>query len=160
MGGLKVVQVERGVDAGAAMLFAAAVGYAVSKLSIQPAFAAVGAAIAFVAGFRALRAVQPEAALFELAQFDGRDLELVQVEELLLTDADRIDPPELLLDTALAHFGPDSRVVRLFDPAAMPTPGELKARIDRHLDGSSQAAPADASQALYDALAELRRSLR
>jgi hypothetical protein len=43
----------------------------------------------------------------------------------------------------------------------MPTPGQLKSRIDRHR--SQAAAPAgapDASQALSDALAELRRSLR
>ena len=160
MGGLRVVQVERGVDAGAAMLFAAAVGYAVLTWSATPLLATLSAAIAMIGGFRALRAVPPEAAHFELEQFDGCNFEFTQIEELLLTDADRIDPPELLLDTALAHFGPESRVVRLFDPAAMPTPAELKARIDRHLDGSSQAAPADASQALYDALAELRRSLR
>jgi hypothetical protein len=51
------------------------------------------------------------------------------------------DPPELLLDDAAA--GGDSRVVRLFDPSASP-----------------RAAPPDASQALYDALAKLRRSLR
>jgi hypothetical protein len=43
----------------------------------------------------------------------------------------------------------------------MPTPGQLKARIDRHLEGGGPAeASPDASQALYDALAELRRSLR
>jgi hypothetical protein len=41
----------------------------------------------------------------------------------------------------------------------MPTPGELSDRIDRHLEREPAAAP-DASQALHDALAELRRSLR
>jgi hypothetical protein len=52
-------------------------------------------------------------------------------------------------------------VVRLFDPAAMPTPGELKGRIDDRLDEMPDAArSADAAQALHDALAELRRSLR
>lgn len=53
------------------------------------------------------------------------------------------NPPELLLENALGAPGEDSRVVRLFDPSAAP-----------------QAAPPDASQALYDALASLRRSLR
>jgi hypothetical protein len=62
----------------------------------------------------------------------------------------------LPLDDILAELGSDSRVVRLFDPAAMPSPAELSARIDRHLDP----APADASEALHEALAELRRSLR
>ena len=66
----------------------------------------------------------------------------------------------LLLDDVLADLGPDSRVVRLFDAASMPTPGQLKERIDRHLGGLHPAAPPDASQALYDALAELRLGLR
>jgi hypothetical protein len=86
--------------------------------------------------------------------------------ELLLTDSDRFHPldrdasDELVLEDILAELGPGSRVVRLFDPAAMPTPSQLNARIERHLgEGSASSAPPDASQALYDALAELRRSL-
>jgi hypothetical protein len=67
----------------------------------------------------------------------------------------------LLLDDILAELGPDSRVVRLFDPEAMPTPGQLKSRIDRHLEpGAAQADIPDAGQALHDALDELRRSIR
>jgi hypothetical protein len=96
-------------------------------------------------------------------------------DELLLTEADQVCGDELLLterfqpvgadelvlDDILAELTPDSRVVRLFDPAAMPTPAQLHARIERHLgDGNSAVAPPDASQALYDALTELRRSLR
>ena len=53
------------------------------------------------------------------------------------------DPSELLLDDILAKVGEDSRVVRLFDPSA-----------------AAQAAPPDASQALFDALAQLRHSVR
>ena len=53
------------------------------------------------------------------------------------------EPPVLLLDDMLADVGEDSRVVRLFEPSAAP-----------------RAAPPDASQALYEALAKLRRSLR
>ena len=83
--------------------------------------------------------------------------------ELLLTNADRLyplEPDELVLEDILAELGPESRVVRLFDPAAMPTPGHLNARIEHHLrKESASSAPPDASQALYDALAELRRSL-
>jgi hypothetical protein len=53
------------------------------------------------------------------------------------------------------------RVVHLFDPAAMPTPEEMISRIDRHLEGHTSAAQsADAAQALHEALAELRRSIR
>jgi hypothetical protein len=93
---------------------------------------------------------------------------LAPEDELVLTDADRLeaaaapgqDEP-LVLDDILAAIGPDARVVRLFDRKAMPTPGQLKSRIDRHLgQGSSDAAQSDASQALSDALAELKRSLR
>ena len=64
----------------------------------------------------------------------------------------------LLLDDILAELGPDSRVVRLFDRDAMPTPAELKSRIDRHL-GADGGIP-DAGQALNEALDELRRSIR
>ena len=67
----------------------------------------------------------------------------------------------LWLDDILAKLSSDSRVVRLFDPATMPTPGQLKSRIDEHLD--HEATPeqhAEGVQALHDALAELRRSLR
>ena len=39
---------------------------------------------------------------------------------------------------------------------AMPTPAQLKVRIDRHRDGGTSASPSpDASQALFEALAEL-----
>jgi hypothetical protein len=89
--------------------------------------------------------------------------------ELLLTPGQMLNPPvgtqsdPLLLDDVLAELRPDSRVVQLFDPNRMPTPGELKSRIDRHLGSASTGAPderqPDASQALYDALAQLRRSL-
>jgi len=86
-------------------------------------------------------------------------------DELVLTQADRVAPTRsegpLVLDDILSELGPDSRVVRLFDRKAMPTPGQLKSRIDSHLgQGSAPAGASDASQALADALAELRRSLR
>ena len=102
-------------------------------------------------------------------------------EELILTDADRLaaarsDNPapamdELVLDDIVAEPEPDSRVVRLFDRQAMPSPGQLRQQIDRHLavsdlpekGGPEETGPeetGDASQALSDALSELRRSLR
>ena len=88
--------------------------------------------------------------------------ERLNPDELVLTENDRVDARGPFdLDDILAEMGPDSRVVRLFDPKAMPTPGQLHARIDDHLeDGTAQSAPSDASQALSAALAELRRSLR
>lgn len=90
------------------------------------------------------------------------------VGELFLTLEQRLGgtPPAndesevLLLDDMLARIGPDSRVVRLFDPAAIPTPGELRSRIDRHLQDQQAGNFPDAAQALNDALADLRRSLR
>jgi hypothetical protein len=85
--------------------------------------------------------------------------------ELVLTDADRLHPTAdleepLVLDDVLAAVGADARVVRLFDRKAMPTPGQLGSSIDRHLERDSRSAHPDAAQALSDALAELRRSLR
>jgi hypothetical protein len=108
--------------------------------------------------------------VFDLREFDTSETgELLLTDkvdgELLLTEADRLAPSAsvdpLLLDDVLREIGPDARVVRLFDRKAMPTPGELKSRIDDHVgQASATAAPVDASQALSDALAELRRSLR
>lgn len=91
-----------------------------------------------------------------------------ELDELLLTQADRLPDSAtaaheepLVLDDVLAQLEPGSRVVRLFDPARMPTPGQLDTRIRQHLGSPrAAAAPPDASQALHDALAELRRSLR
>ncbi len=66
---------------------------------------------------------------------------------------------ELVLDD-LADFGPNSRVVRLFDPAAMPRAGQIGAGINRDLQGEpAQIQSAEAAQALQDALAELRRAI-
>ena len=150
------------IDFGAA----AALGAAVAWLCVQLTFGMVAAAAAGLFGLggavAALRRVRPEAISFRLADFDPCDLDPA---ELLLTGADRAeavcsaDSQELVLDDELAPAEPESRVVRLFDVSAMPSPGELKARIDRHLDVPSSAPP-DASQALFDALAELRSSLR
>jgi hypothetical protein len=75
--------------------------------------------------------------------------------------ADNPSEEPLLLDDVLAELGPGSRVVSLFDPEAMPTPGQLKSRIDRHLQpGETASGSSDAGQALHEALAELRRSIR
>ena len=153
------------IDFGAA----AALGAAVAWLCVKLAFGMVSAAAAGLFGLAAagaaLRQVRPQASSFRLADFDACDLDPA---ELLLTSADRPeavaidcrpDRQELVLDDALPPADPESRVVRLFDVSAMPTPGELKARIDRHL-AAPQPGPPDATQALFDALAELRSSLR
>ncbi len=109
---------------------------------------------------------------FELEPLPVPELDDTLLGELLLTDADRLalsdpdepgsaDGGELLLDDILAELAPDARVVRLFDVNAMPTPGQLQASIDRHLSSTdTRSEPPDASDALHQALAELRRSLR
>jgi hypothetical protein len=100
--------------------------------------------------------------------FDLRSIETAEPAELLLGEDDvyrpeasspPTTPDPLELDDVLAQIGPDSRIVRLFDPAKMPTPGELKSRIDSHLDAqSSDSRSAEAAQALHEALAQLRRN--
>ena len=89
--------------------------------------------------------------------------EFQQAEQLMIEHFKPVRAAEeepLLLDDILAQLGPDSRVVRLFDPDAMPTPGQLKSRIDRHLEPGGHPQILDAGQALHDALDELRRSIR
>jgi hypothetical protein len=156
MHGGAAARIETGVDAVAAALFAAAIGYAMhALLAAMPAAAASGT-VAFALCFGGLRRVAPQAPRFD-APDAVRDFAVTPI-GALLSEADRVrSEAELTLDDVLAELGPTSRVVRLFDPAAMPTPGQLQDRIDAHL-ADTQSQP-DASQALLDALAELRRSL-
>ncbi|HEX6741344.1 MAG TPA: hypothetical protein VF079_06065 [Sphingomicrobium sp.] len=159
-------RIEAIVDVTAAAIAAAAVGYATLRLG-WPVAAAVGAGVgSLLAAARLLRSIEPVPAGFAIAPFavsplpePEDELLLTEVTELLLTEEDRLDVQVLALEDIRANVEQNSRVVRLFDPAAMPTPGELNEKIERHLGGPS-AACADASQALHDALAELRRSLR
>lgn len=95
------------------------------------------------------------------------DTPFASFDELLL-DQPLVEPTdlaaiaELLLDDPLPEAPIDSRVVQLFAGGRMPTAGQLQQRIDRHLAGGEQvpAVTKDASDALSEALAELRRSLR
>jgi hypothetical protein len=162
--------IERGIDVVAAALLAAAVGTAVAMLSAPLPLAVVGSCLAGLAGFVLLSRVSPKQQSFPLPSFALDPPAFNEVEELLLTIADRLadEPPvegasgpELLLDDVLAEPADDSRVVGLFDRGAMPTPGELRHRIDAHLGAGAGpiGVVADDSRALHDALAELRRSL-
>ncbi|HEX5259528.1 MAG TPA: hypothetical protein VFW35_12215 [Sphingomicrobium sp.] len=169
MQGGSITRIEKNVDRAASALFAMAAAYAAFACLAPQAkppmllTVAVGvASLAYLLSFRILNAVQPEAPRLHVPVFDVRQIDALEPTELLLTE--RYEPfaavaedDPLVLDDILEELGPDSRVVRLFDPAAMPTPGQLNARIERHLVGDP---PQDASQALHDALAELRRSLR
>lgn len=159
-----------------------------SAVLVQPrlgVYSIAAAAAAFLLCDRSLKRVSRGHSQFRLSVFDLREYDTLGSDELLLTDslndellltepvndelllsdADRLAPPvaadELVLDDILGEIASDARVVRLFDRKAMPTPGELKARIDSHIGQASAASPpVDASQALSDALAELKRSLR
>lgn len=185
----QIDRIETGAEQVASASFGAASGYAsyvaLSGVVSLPELAICAGAAAIVAHLlcsRALNAIAHREPQFKVRAFDVREIvaleaddELLLTErvadELVLTEADRVTAADelilgdadrlLVLDDVLAEIGPESRVVRLFDRKAMPTPGQLRSRIDSHL---GQTAPstqhADASQALSDALAELRRSLR
>ena len=163
-----VARVEKLADCAASAVLALACGFAASQwlagaVARLPASAALAAAAYFLS-VRLLGSIQPQPRRLPVAIFDVRELEPIEPTELLLTE--RLDQPSrgtdpLLLDDILAELGPDSRVVRLFDPASMPTAGDLRLRIEKHLDGEATAArSSDAAQALHEALAELRRSIR
>jgi hypothetical protein len=158
--------VETAADAAAAAAFAAATAFSASALFGPVAVPA--AVLAFVPVFVILRQHPGTVETYALPAFQPVNLPNCeqQLEELLLTTEMMLDSPvaepaeELLLDDVLARLGPDSRVVRLFDSEKMPTAGELRANIDQHLRATQPVSlPPDATQALSDALAQLRRSL-
>ena len=129
--------VEKAADIAAAALFAAAVGFAAGTLG-RGAFPTICAAVAAsCAAFTFLRNVSA----------GNRDYDLPGFEPVPLAIAKGAD--ELVLDDVLESAAPDARVIRLFDPG-LESERALRAN-------SSQP---DASQALTEALAELRRSLR
>ena len=181
MGGGRATKIEDIVERATALAFAAALACSACMLVInrleplRVGFVTLGAfAGGYVVAAGLLRMLGGGAAGFALPAFELPSLNLDPWEELLLTEqvelvlteADRLTSlksaeDELILDDILAKLGSDSRVVRLFEPGAMPTPGQLNARIESHLrQASAPAAPADASEALFEALTQLRRSLR
>jgi len=159
-----VDRIEGITSLAAAVILAAAVGFAVSRLTPSIVAAGGAAASALFIALLALRSIAPGDEAFPLAPFALAELEFEEFDELLLTEADRVhastDDDELVLDDILANLGEDSRVVRLFDASAMPTPAQLRAQIDQHLTRQASREAPDASAALHEALAELRSSLR
>ena len=167
------------VELGGALTLAACAGFAAFKLApsfgYAPPVAMTVSAAAFVGlGLLAMRSVKSRPrehviAGFGLEPIEAGDqpllLDTPYEEPLLLEDVVGEEP--LLLDDPLAGPDPKSRVIRLFASRPMPTPGQLRERIDRHLAGGTmhvihefEGPGPDASDALYAALAELRRSLR
>lgn len=140
-----VDRIEASVQAGAAAAFAAATGFAASSGVMPVAHgvnlwltAAAATAIAYWLCNRVLA----------LAGVAKPSFPMPPIVDLRLVTTVSAEPDELLLKDAVRA------------QPAMPTPGQLRAVIDRHLDGGpSRSPPPDASQDLYAALAELRRDL-
>ena len=85
--------------------------------------------------------------------FARRDFSLAYFELLPLEFDEAGEADELLLDQPAGHCTPNAA-------SAIPTAGELRESIERHLRGDSASARrADAADELRNALAELRRSL-
>jgi hypothetical protein len=144
MTGRPTARIELAIDAIASALFAAAAVYALAALSAGVPLGA-GAPLAFGLCFAALRRIEVEPRHPHTGEPATRPMPQTERAELVLTDR-------------LPGIGPDSRVVQLFDPAAMPTsrqPNAARARPTNHRPGPGP----DASQELLDALADLRRSL-
>src|SRR5437763_499768 len=143
MGRTRPEDIERCAAIVASAAFAGAVGFAALRL-IEPAIgeparelaAAVSAAIAYLPCARALARISPCVRQFPVRAFRIAAIEPVEPDELLLTDADRLDAPHtttasdepLELEDILEAIGPESRVARLFDCEAMPIAGQLVAR--------------------------------
>ncbi|MBB3763387.1 hypothetical protein [Sphingomicrobium lutaoense] len=135
------------IDVAAALVMALAGGWSMLMLFPDLGLAATGGAALLV--FAMTHAVM---------RLVGRPLVLGRVkphpiaplpfdEEAWAGDArDEAAPPPvipaedepLVLDDILAEMAPSSRVVRLFAPEEVPTAGELKERIDRHLEGPEE----------------------
>lgn len=162
------------ITGAAAMMLA--VGFAGLQLAPvlglgQPIVLLAGGIAGAIAGI-VMRAVPPAPRRHALPSFALAPLEVDPLlldcaldEPLLLTDV--LEDDVLILDDSLARPDAGSRVVQLFATPRLPTPGQLKDRIDRHLASGTMHAvrefdgPAsDASDALYAALNDLRRSLR
>lgn len=146
---------EQAIDGFAATLFALCAGFSLSMLGVATLATLGGASLAGIVTFFVLQRIDPTTLPL---RFDIVDHQFDEpVDDTLLLE-DRLVEPEA-----------DSRVVRLFanGGAADGTlvPGELAARIDRFLDGPRGRKPgpafqSDASQELYEALADIRRTLR
>jgi hypothetical protein len=133
---------EWAVDVAAAAFFAVAVGFALWAVASGAGTATVAAAAAFLAALFWLRQIKPGMRTHALPDFP-----VETIEPMPETRSEAVD--ELILEDELSEVSPHARVVRLFGPS------------QSHLHTShSRSAPPDASQALSEALAELRRSLR
>ena len=131
---------EMAVDSAAAAIFAGATGFAIWAIAPGPAVVVTAAGAGFLVAAFGLRR-KPETHSYRLPAFPLETIEPTQA-----ACGEGVD--ELILEDALGEVSPHARVVRLFGPSQSHLP-------------SNRERPAlpDASQALVEALAELRRSL-
>ncbi len=148
---------------GSALLLAPRFDWPAAPLGLGAAGAGLGI------GWLLMRAVPAAPFVLPLAPFEAAVFEATAPDE------------PMVLDDPLPQAEHDSRVVQLFAPGEGPTAGEIKARIDRHLaetqrtgaalpelaaaEPASHVAaqtsfPPDATEALYAALEDIRRSLQ
>jgi hypothetical protein len=139
-------RIELAADVAGAAIFAGAVGFAVSALAADGRLATPLLAVAaFVIAFAGLRRI-PAGRTQAMPVFEVAPIESSQAE----TTA-----------TLLLHKDPDAPMLRLVGSSRKAGGREPRRSIDNPIHSSrSRAAPPDASQALSDALAQLRQSLR
>lgn len=173
-GGIRSIAQVLALELAPATLFGASVAFAALRAGGQPlAIAASAGAAALLLAWVGLRRIGKDQPSLELPAFEldripeAENADIIHVEDAVACEAvspdpsPSVSPDELLLDDVLADLPSDSRVVRLFASAPVPTAGELQARIDRHLRGERlPSAPPDATHELHEALDALRRSLR
>jgi hypothetical protein len=131
---------ERAVDLAAAVIFAAAAGISLRAVALSLGAVTVAAVAGFIAAFFGLRQVTPGEPAFALPEF--------ALDTIAVASPGEEPSDELVLDDELVEVGPGARVVRLFGPGRHHLPSN-------HL----MPPPPDASKALSEALAELRRAL-
>lgn len=164
-------RIEGGVESVAAAAMAGAMGYATAtllngiySLPIVPGlavaaivFAVVRAGLRTIPGASATRGGQKLSANPSLTLSDF--FELGEPVGTAVESGDRhLLGEELLLDEVFCEPQAKARVVQMFEP--QPTAGELDSPIDRHIAARRPATPPDDSDAMVDALHQLRRRLR
>jgi hypothetical protein len=155
------------IDGLAAGLLGIAAGACLLLIG-QPREAVLAASASCLAALAVLRQIRPEARRFRLPAFALQPVEFtaVAVEPNVIDLTEALAPEPLELSDRLPEASEDSRVVQLFAPRALPTPGELARRIEHHLESGGEERgdkvielEVDAAAALRQALGDLRRSL-
>ncbi|MFC7537158.1 hypothetical protein ACFQPG_07225 [Sphingomonas sp. GCM10030256] len=151
------------MDVAAALALACACGFAGASISGAEVGLA-GGSTAMALTLVGLRRITPEPQSYVLPAIVPGTFPIREPDVLELTE---VEP--LLLEDALSEVEPGTRVIRLFAAPTMPTAGELVRRIETHLGRQQDGPPrdsaavvhleADASAALREALANLRRSI-